>query len=324
MKCPRCRSSEINLFGLCLICGYEVSQSNKEEAAFEEDEQNFLNIIDTMVSSRGASSPESDALPCIPETESPAFPEIDTDEVLATPLGAQTSRPLIFEKCGQDDRAPSIIGGFESASDESAVDGLFVAEDDTPYVSVARDDAYISDVVDDVKTEDAAETANVAAARDVAYAGNSRYAAANAPDPEGRLIFLSRTLSGLVDLFLISLFSGIFLCMADYFTNAPMLNSMSAINFAALFLMIYFLYSIFFLGTNSQTIGMMVADLRVAGINKSHFSMSQIIRRCAMFLVSLFGLGIGLLAGVFSGKCLCLHDRFSGTRVVRILKHTEV
>ena len=137
-------------------------------------------------------------------------------------------------------------------------------------------------------------------------------------DAEGRLILLSRTLSGLIDLFLIVLFSGIFLGMADYFTNAPMLNSMTAINFSTLFLIIYFIYAIFFLRTNKQTIGMMATNLRVVGMNKKSVSMLQVVRRSVLFLVSLFGLGIGLLAGVFSRKCLCMHDRVSKTRVIRI------
>jgi len=145
----------------------------------------------------------------------------------------------------------------------------------------------------------------------------------NAYNPEGRLIFLSRTLSGLVDLFLIALFTVIFLGMADYFTNAPILNSVSVISFTTLFLMIYFLYSIFFIGTNSQTIGMIMTDLRVVSMNENTLSMSQVVRRNATFLVSLFGLGIGLLAGVFSRKCLCLHDRLSKTSVVRILEKPE-
>jgi hypothetical protein len=42
-----------------------------------------------------------------------------------------------------------------------------------------------------------------------------------------------------------------------------------------------------------------------------------------VFLVSLFGFGIGLLIGVFSRKCMCLHDRLSKTRVVRIMEKSD-
>ncbi|MCL2877380.1 MAG: RDD family protein [Acidobacteria bacterium] len=296
MKCPKCQGSEINLFGFCPVCSFEVSQS-KEPARMpeeispenEETEQNLQNIIDAVVSRQAASSSplESDGSSYMPEAEEPAFLELD------------------------------IV-------DESAADDLFViAEDDAPDIPDAGDVVYVSDAVDDAEIEDAADVESAAKAGDAGDTMGSPYAA-NVSDHEGRLIFLSRTLSGLIDLFLVAIFSGIFLCVADYFTNAPMLSSMNAINFAALFLIIYFLYSIFFLGTNSQTIGMMVADLRVVGANENHFSISQVVRRSAMFLISLLGLGIGLLAGVFSRKCLCLHDRLSKTRVVRILERSEI
>ena len=137
-------------------------------------------------------------------------------------------------------------------------------------------------------------------------------------DSEGRLILLSRTLSGLVDLVLIFLFSTLFLIAADYFADTPILSSMSLVNFVGLSLMIHFFYSLFFLGTNSQTIGMMTTGLRVTGVKGSHVSMGQVFRRSVIFLISLFGLGIGLLMGVFNRDCRCLHDMLSGTCIIRI------
>jgi uncharacterized RDD family membrane protein YckC len=137
-------------------------------------------------------------------------------------------------------------------------------------------------------------------------------------DSEGRLIFLSRTLSGLVDLVLIFLFSGIFLTASDKVAGDPLLSSMGLWNFTLLFLMIYCFYSLFFLGTNSQTIGMMVTDLRVVGIAGNRISWRQVGLRCALFLPSLFVLGLGLLMGLFNRDHLCLHDKLSGTCVVRI------
>ena len=137
-------------------------------------------------------------------------------------------------------------------------------------------------------------------------------------DSEGRLILLSRTLSGLVDLVLIFFFATLFLIAADYFADTPVLSSMSLVNFAGLSLMIYFFYSLFFLGTNSQTIGMMTTGLRVTGVKENHVSMGQVLRRSVIFLVSLFGLGIGLLMGLFNRDCRCLHDTLSGTCIIRI------
>jgi uncharacterized RDD family membrane protein YckC len=138
------------------------------------------------------------------------------------------------------------------------------------------------------------------------------------PESEGRLIFLSRTLSGLVDLVLIFISSGLFLVAADYFSNTPILNAMSVVNFSGLFLVIYFLYSFFFLVTNGQTIGMMTTDLRIVGIEGGRVSLRQVARRNVVFLVSLFGLGLGLLMGLFNRDHQCLHDKLSETNVVRI------
>ena len=105
--------------------------------------------------------------------------------------------------------------------------------------------------------------------------------------------------------------------MADYFRNAPILTSVNLISFAMLFLMIYLMYSVFFLATNNQTIGMMATDLRVVCMNREKVTISQVLQRNTVFLFSLFGFGIGLLIGVLNQECLCLHDRLSKTCIVR-------
>ena len=207
------------------------------------------------------------------------------------------------------------------ADDEAIADNEDIVNDgrtvvpDTNNTLYPDDAGYFSKEAD---IQNVSDDETIADDDNDAKAGDSPYIF-SAAIPEGRLIFLSRTLSSLVDLFLIALFTGVFLCMADYFTGAPMLNSINAISFSTLFLMIYFLYSIFFLATNGQTVGMIITDLRVASMNKKPLSLSQVVRRSASFLVSLFGLGIGLLTGVLNNECICLHDRLSETRVIRTI-----
>ena len=231
--------------------------------------------------------------------------------------------------------ADNIAVNFKNADDGSADIAYAATGDDatdTAYSATGDDaaDTAYSAIGDDAADtaysaigDDAADTVGINAVGDAAVAKGTSYDAST-DNPEGRLIFLSRTLSGLVDLFLIALFSGVFLGMADYFTNAAILSSVSVLNFTTLFLMIYFLYSIFFIGTNGQTIGMIMTDLRVISINKTPLVFSQVVRRNAVFLVSLFGLGIGLLTGVISQNCLCLHDRLSQTCVVRTIEKVEI
>ena len=82
-------------------------------------------------------------------------------------------------------------------------------------------------------------------------------------DDEGKLILLSRTLSGLVDLIIVLLCSGVCIIAADFFSGIIALDTISYLIFSVLFLLIYFFYSLFFLAASNQTIGMMITDLRV-------------------------------------------------------------
>ncbi len=138
------------------------------------------------------------------------------------------------------------------------------------------------------------------------------------PQDEGKLILLSRTLSGLIDLILIVLCVGIFIISADASAGILVMDSISLIGYAALFLLTYFVYSIFFLASTNQTIGMMITDLRVVGWNQSRPLIGQLFYRCCGYLVSLFGVGIGLLWSLLDRNSLCFHDRISRTKVIRI------
>jgi uncharacterized RDD family membrane protein YckC len=137
-------------------------------------------------------------------------------------------------------------------------------------------------------------------------------------DREGKLILLSRTLSGLVDLIFVTLCAGGVIVAADFFSGIVALDTISFVDFSALFLLTYFVYSIFFLAASCQTIGMMITNLRVVGVGETRPSLRQLLGRCCVYLVSLLGLGIGLLWSLFDRQSLCLHDRFSDTRIVRI------
>jgi uncharacterized RDD family membrane protein YckC len=143
-----------------------------------------------------------------------------------------------------------------------------------------------------------------------------------APEPfeedEGKLILLSRTLSGLVDLIFVMLCTGGFILAADFFSGIIALDSISYLDFLVLFLLTYFVYSIFFLATSSQTIGMMITNLRVVGVDQKRPLLRQLLGRCCGYLVSLSGLGIGLLWSLFNRESLCFHDRLSGTHVIRM------
>ena len=90
------------------------------------------------------------------------------------------------------------------------------------------------------------------------------------------------------------------------------------LNFSGLFLLVYFFYSIFFLAASNQTLGMMITDLRVVGSDEGRPLIRQLVGRCFGYLISLMGLGIGLLWSLFDRESLCFHDRVSHTHIIRI------
>jgi uncharacterized RDD family membrane protein YckC len=135
---------------------------------------------------------------------------------------------------------------------------------------------------------------------------------------EGKLILLSRTLSGLVDLIIVILCTGILIIAADVFSGIIALDAVSYLCFSVLFLLTYFSYSLFFMGASSQTVGMMITNLRVVGAYEERPSLRQIVHRCWGYLVSVLGFGFGLIWGVFDRESLCFHDRISDTHVIRL------
>jgi uncharacterized RDD family membrane protein YckC len=140
-----------------------------------------------------------------------------------------------------------------------------------------------------------------------------------AEDPaEDKLILLTRTLAGLVDLIIIVLCAGCIILAVDILEGIEIWDTLSQIHYAALFLATYFVYSLFFLGMANQTIGMMLTDLRMVGDSTARAGILQILGRCGAFLLGVAALGIGLIWGFFDHRARCLHDLLSGTRIIRI------
>jgi uncharacterized RDD family membrane protein YckC len=135
---------------------------------------------------------------------------------------------------------------------------------------------------------------------------------------EERLLLLTRTLAGLVDLIIVALCASCMVFAVDIVEGIDTLDSVSKFHYVLLFLATYFLYSFFFLGMATQTIGMMITDLRVVSGSVSRASVSQIVVRCLMFLLGSAACGLGLAWGFFDRQARCLHDRVSRTRVTRI------
>jgi len=136
---------------------------------------------------------------------------------------------------------------------------------------------------------------------------------------DARLILLSRTLAGLVDFIIVFLSAGMMMVAVDILEGIDVFDTVGKINYGFLLLVMYFVYSFFFLGMSGQTIGMMLTDLKLTGISRPRPALLQILVRCCTFLAGTALAGLGLLWGCFDHQARCLHDHLSGTRVVRTL-----
>jgi uncharacterized RDD family membrane protein YckC len=74
------------------------------------------------------------------------------------------------------------------------------------------------------------------------------------------------------------------------------------------------LYSILLVALSGQTLGMMIADVRVVTTNSTPPGIGRIVWR---YLLAGFALTTVFIAGLSSILRVQFHDRFSGTRVVR-------
>jgi len=135
---------------------------------------------------------------------------------------------------------------------------------------------------------------------------------------DDKLILLSRTLAGLMDLIIVVVCASLIILAVDTIEGIDLLDTVSKIHYALLYLLTYFVYSFFFLGMSGQTIGMMLTDLRIVGVPFRRLGAIQILVRCCAFLLGISALGLGLLWGCFDRRSRCFHDVLSGTNVVRI------
>ncbi len=133
-----------------------------------------------------------------------------------------------------------------------------------------------------------------------------------------KLILLSRTLAGLVDLIIVIVCALGFIIAADRMAGIEIMDGLSVLHYGALLLATFFLYSIFFLFTATQTIGMMITDLRVVDVGNVRPGVARIAGRCGLYVLCLLLAGIGLLWACIDKDSRGLHDMGSRTKVIRI------
>lgn len=339
MSCPQCQNGEIDSSGTCGSCGYAASPESpvSEAETAKKDPGNVSGAIEVDYSDGDPEPPSQDEVPSWRKELSQRLQAIKQKRETEGPRPASIIKDIPPEPTGfkvQEDPAAAalraeIIEKMKARKPapkpptpiplQKTLQPLEPHASEPILASGAADPQRIQNLIDSaVSRKPVSADAPGPAMEEPLWRIDDLSAVQEPADSEGKLILLSRTLSGLVDLILVVLLTGAFVISADYFSGIIVLDAISLADFAALFLLTYFGYSIYFLATSNQTVGMMITELRVVGAEDRRPQMRQVIGRCCGFLVSLLFAGIGLLWGLFDRENRCLHDRISGTYVIRI------
>jgi len=355
MSCPQCQSDEISSSGICMVCGFQIPADSSApepeldgEEALEEtleeiqretnkeaEEYSFSGMIKMDYSGIASTPAPKEELPQWRKELSERLQAIkQKKEAAGVPVVQMESKVSSFSASQAQVVQPPPVQPLPIVPAKPVEKPQMPKPAPKPRMPAPRQkvlqpldpESVAAEPV--LKTPDPQEIQNLidnAVSRQTTAAGTSSSIAetpisAQEPfvDQEGKLILLSRTLAGLVDLIFVVLCTGAFIIAADFFSGIVVLDSISYAGFSVLFLLNYFIYSIFFLATSSQTVGMMITDLRVVGADERRPSLRQLLRRCGGYLISVLGLGIGLLWSLFNRDSLCLHDLLSDTHVIRI------
>jgi uncharacterized RDD family membrane protein YckC len=293
MNCPQCQSSEISSSRICLVCGYHLDGKTEITEEIKKEE----------------------AAPASPATSSGGDLPPWRQEL------SERLRAIKQDKESKKAALPAIAPVASADSPQRQRNPVPLARQthSEPKSRMPAPQQKLLTPIDPKDPKEVEKLIDKAVRRKSIHSSEAQMSELAMPVPyEDKLILLSRTLSGLIDLMLITLCAGIFIIASDYFSGIIALDSISIAGYAALFLLIYLIYSIFFLAASTQTIGMMITDLRLVGNDGRRPFLYQIIGRCFVFLFSLFGLGIGLAWSLFNNDSACFHDLISRTRVIRI------
>ncbi len=347
MGCPKCQSDDISDSGICLACGYVISIDRETEEPEPADEIESTGSASANQSaevlnySGSAESGDSDSdQQAEPGEGKPAWRQELSQRLQAIKQKREATeqsgkamardiKPLVLPDRAQTQR-PSITLTPRTLEVPLPVSRT-TPRPKTPAPRQKTLQPVGLNLSGERRAPNEMESRNVQALIDNAVSGKvppppSTLTAAilpdladeELPDEEGKLILLSRTLSGLVDWIIVMLCSGLCIIAADFFSGIIALDTVSYLIFSVLFLLTYFFYSLFFLAATNQTVGMMITDLRVVDVEGKRPSISQLLRRCFGHLASVLVLGLGLVWSLFDRESQCFHDRISDTRVLRI------
>jgi len=326
MPCPRCGNEEFSSSGICPACNYKAV-SPKAVANPDEKESGSLGP-NRLENPRTANNSEEippwrlelkqrlealkerkkaggESNPAIKKVVKPAPKIVQSDSIKKPPAPPSENTGKVKKIKHPSEPRPETMDPGANAPQQKTIASL----GEKVFQSIQSDNSKdIRDLIDSAVARQSTQSVSDA----------SIYVQETPIEQENKYILLSRTLAGLVDLIIIVLCTTAFIIAADSFSGIVMLDDISIIEYTVLFLLIFFLYSIFFLSASGQTIGMMITDLRIIGIANSRPSIGQLFTRCFGYLLSVILLGAGLFWSFFDRKNRCFHDRLSDTSVKRI------
>jgi len=334
MRCPRCGKDKFSLDGICLACNYQVKiTETSPDLEFHKNETETDTFPEEGTSTDAAPMAEQDGIPEWQKELSQRLADIKLKKATADAPGEPPGKSALSdppaprtEVPGQPTHALTEHAGSIQVRSQNPKTllpvknaGAGVPKQKTiaslgPNVFAAGKAAATSDSRNIKDLIDSSVLMHPARSEESAPVFRP-----NSPvDEENKLILLSRSLAGLIDLIIVVLCTTVFIISVDYFSGIVILDIVSLVEYAGLFLMVFLLYSVFFLATAGQTVGMMITDLRVEGIQGSRPSIVQLFIRCAGFILSVIVLGTGLLWSLFDRKNMCFHDRLSNTSITRL------
>jgi uncharacterized RDD family membrane protein YckC len=296
MDCPQCHNNEISSSGFCMVCGYrlETTVQQVEDSAVNAPESDpelpqwRKELSERLRSIRQKKQDDKDVAAIAPPFEPAEAPQTRVEKPVIRKHAAKAQAAQV--PVPQQKLLAPVTPANDSKVVEQLIDKAVARQSPQPQQSqISMPEIFIP--------------------------GRSNSTTAY----EDKFILLSRTLAGLVDLMFVVLCTGIFIYASDFFCGITVsLDFISYAIYAALLLLIYLTYSLFFLSSSTQTIGMMITDLRLVGKNGRRPYFRQILGHCLGYILSLFVLGLGLILSIFDNQNRCFHDRISHTQVIRI------
>jgi uncharacterized RDD family membrane protein YckC len=331
MKCPKCGYLGFETTDRCRNCGYDFSLSThidtpselplRSRTDAEAPLSDFdLGSLDTSRPAPDASGLDLDRL--IGDTEpTDRPPRIETATAVATPpaddvqerFAPPQARPPAKQPAPEPVEPLPLFNDRRGARDESPP--LVAPRPARPPLAVRRatPDVARRRTPRTVRREDS----ELALQPDTSTAGipSGEHDAAAAAVASR----LARISSALIDLLLIGGIDAavLYLTLAIAGLSFDAVRSIPAIPMAAFLLMLNAGYLIAFTAAGGQTIGKMIAGIRVVGDDGGRVDLAAAVLRSAGVILSLAALGLPYLPALFTEDARAVHDRLAGTRVVK-------